>query len=1834
MRTIKLVLLVTVLLVLNSCRKSRKDFDSDITLYRDYITSFSSGLISSGSDIQVALAFNKQGWQVNKELDKDYYSISPNIEGKVIFLPDNIIAFRPAKKLEQHKEYQVTLHLSKFMDVKGEIADFNFTVRTLKQDFLVNTNDLQSYSKKMQFLNASIKTSDLMDVATAKKLVRAEQDGRQLPIRFNGNAQATRFNIVIDSIRREEKDGSIKIIWNGKDVDIDREGSQEFEIPGRNNFKVIDIKVAEDDNQELHINFSDPLRKDQDFTGLVAVESVNSLRYAVDGNLLKVFFEEPLNGNFLVEAFQGIETADGAKMKSTYSERVLFEQLNPEVRFIKSGTILPSSSNLRLNFQAVNLNAVDVKVYRIFENNVMQFLQENEMNGSYNLRKVALPVATQKLVLTTNKLANYSKWNSYSLDLSKLIKPQQGAIYRVELTIRPSYSIYKCKDATALAEPEKGEDDEPAEEDEEYGGEDEYYDYYEYDYDWNEAENPCNKSFYYNKKVATNVLASDLGVIVKRGENGSYFFAVNNIVTTEPVDGATIELFSYQQQKLASATTGSQGTISFSIDKKAFFAIVKKGNNTTYVKLYDGNAQSVSNFDVDGTTLQKGLKGYIYGERGVWRPGDTLFIGFILNDKEAKLPSAHPIKIKLSDPNGKVAYQAVQPSTGKNHYKFVVPTNSGAATGSWEAVVSVGGAKFYKAIKIETIKPNRLKIKNGFEGKMISAAATNTRLVKVAWLHGAVAKDLKLEMQAKFLPQTTEFKGYKDYIFDDPAQKFATEEVNIFSGKTDESGNAMVTLRPQLQSRAPGMLKAALITKAYEKGGDVSTDVITSTYSPYDTYVGLKLPVANKYGMLETGKANKFEVATVNENGGVKSNRQLEVKVYKVEWRWWWDASHDDVSSYSSALSTTPFYTTRITTNAGGKASFTLNTDEDEWGRYMVRVTDVEGGHSAGETVLIDWADWSGRVRNMTGQEAAMLMFTTNKQKYNVGEKVVVSFPSSKGGRALISLENGSRVVQTFWAETRAGETQVELPVTAKMAPNVYIHISLLQPHASTENDSPIRMYGIVPIEVVDKNTVLEPQVNMPAVLKPEQKTTIKVSEKSGRAMTYTIAIVDDGLLDLTRFKTPNAWDDFYAKEALGVKTWDVYNDVIGAYGGKVNQIFSIGGDADMGGGQAKKANRFKPVVIYMGPYSIGKGETKSHTVKLPKYVGSVRTMIVAANADASAYGSAEKTTPVRSPLMILASMPRKVTQKERVTLPVTLFAMEKQVKNVTVQVTTNKGLKIIGNAKQVVNFAQPDEKIAYFDLEVADITGIGKITVTATSGKEKASYDVELDIVNPNPITQNFKEIVLEPGKQASIDWKAFGVAGSNKARLEVSSFPSIDFNRRLDYLIYYPHGCLEQVTSSAFPQLYLTDIADVDQTRKNKIQKNVTAAIQKLVQYQISNGGFAYWPGSINPDDWGSSYVGHFLVEAEKKGYALPANAKKQWLAYQLKTAREWRYSEAYHNDFAQAYRLYTLALAGSPDLSSMNRLRETSGISNESRLRLAAAYAMAGQRNVGQALLNQSSIDIDNNQYQYYYYGSPERNRAMVLETLIILGQKERAFGVAIKLAKQMSSDQWMSTQTTAYCLYSMSKFAQANGPKGIDITYTSKGKTQALKTEKTFADRALEVAGNNVVTIKNNRKSTLYVRVVYSGVLPVGQEQAEQRGLATDIVFKDRGGNIINPATLAQGTEFVAEVMVSNMKNEQVDNLALTQIIPSGWEIVNTRFTDFGEFADNKVDYTDIRDDRTNFYFGLRSNETKTFRILLNASYPGSFYLPGVQCEAMYDNSFLARTTGQWVRVIKQ
>ncbi|CAM3446934.1 MG2 domain-containing protein [Zobellia roscoffensis] len=1824
---------------ISACTSKKEDAANqadNLNRFQEYVGQVSHGIISAQSSVRVVLNTPIEFWNAGDELDQDLFEISPKIEAKVVALDSRTIAFVPLNGFEQDTEYKFQLNLDDIItDLPDDLGDLNFTVKTLEQQFNIYTDALQSYSKEYQYITGRLHMADVFPLDKAKQLVSGTHNGKSVSVKFDaGTEKGTEFSFKIDSLQRLDEDSKLKVSWSGERFSVDSKGEESITIPGKNNFTVLDASVDIGKNAIVSINFSDPIKKSQNFNGLVVLEQDDAVKYAVDGNTLKVYPSKDIEGTVTLEVYEGIQSADGNKLKNKFTERIAFERLKPEVRLLSNGTILPSSNNLKVNFEAVSLASIKVSVFKIYENNVLQFLQNSNLNGQGDLRAVARPIARKKITLENLSSTN-GKWVAHALDLKTLITPQEGAMYRVELDFGPEDSAYGCEGSGFEVSVEDEDNFDEEKENSSWDNvENYYYDDYYYDYNWNERENPCDKSYYYNKKVGMNILASDIGVTVKKGINKSYFVAVTDILNTQPIAGAKVTFYNYQQQPLGQVVTDVEGMSVFDGDRPAYFAIAESNGQKTYVKLNDGNALSVSKFKVSGVALQKGLKGFIFGERGVWRPGDDIFLSFMLNDKAHELPENHPVKLELFDPYNKVVHREVRTNGLNNFYQFNLKTDENVPTGNWLAKISVGGATFTKSLKLETIKPNRLKIKTEFDDEILNASKSITGSMEVKWLHGAIAKNLKADITAKFNATTTTFNTFPGYVFEDPTRNFSVEDQVVFDGKVDGEGKTRFSMNPQLTTMAPGMLKAAFITKVYENGGDFSTDVFSKTYSPYNTYVGLTVPKGDKTrGMLLTDTPHTFDVVTVDEKGSPKATKSLNVTIHKVSWRWWWDTSADNLSNYSSSQYHEKVFEKTISTNASGKGNFKFELKYPEWGRYLVRVQDPNGGHAAAKTIYIDWPGWAGKSRKTDPSAATMLVFSTDKETYNVGENATVTFPSSEGSRALVTVENGTEVLKSLWVDTAKDETKFQLAINELYAPNVFVHISLLQPHASTLNDNPIRLYGVVPIAVENPATKITPVIAMPEVLQPEETITVRVSEKSKKAMTYSIAIVDEGLLDLTRFQTPDPWGTFYAHEALGVKTWDVFDDVIGAFGGKVNQVFAIGGDGELAGAKNKKANRFEPMVVHLGPFSLKEGEAKSHEFKIPKYVGSVRTMVVAGNSQTEAYGMAEKSTPVRKPLMVLASLPRKITPGETVTLPVTVFAMEKKVKNVTLKLKADPSFTISGDATQSLTFTQPDEKMAYFQLKVADFKGIGKVIVEASGNGEKASFEIPIDVVNPNPVTSEMQNIVLEPNSEQTINLETFGISGSNSAEIELSTLPPMNFNGRMQNLIRYPHGCLEQTTSAAFPQLYLSDIFDLDGNKKKSIQQNIVRAIKILGGYQNATGGFSYWPGQNYSNDWGTSYAGHFLLEAEKKGYVLPIGFKSSWLKYQQNSSKQWR-SGINSSDLAQAYRLYSLALSGNADVSSMNRLRETSGLSSEAKFRLAASYGLIGQNNVAKGILSTAKLDFENNGYDYYTYGSSDRNRAMALETYVLLKDKVKAQNMAKTIAERISESNWLSTQSTAYSLIAMAKFANLVGGKGIKAALVVNGNSENVSTSKTLATRNISMKnGRNTIAIKNTEASTLFVSIVNQGILPVGGEKSIQRNLVVETVFKGRNGSLLDVSQMAQGTDFVAEVTLTNTTSKAVKDMALTEIFPSGWEIVNTRFTDFGEFADNQVTYTDIRDDRSNFYFDMDKNETKTFRVLLNASYLGRYYLPGVQAEAMYDNEYMVRTNGRWVEVVQ-
>jgi uncharacterized protein YfaS (alpha-2-macroglobulin family) len=505
--------------------------------------------------------------------------------------------------------------------------------------------------------------------------------------------------------------------------------------------------------------------------------------------------------------------------------------------------------------------------------------------------------------------------------------------------------------------------------------------------------------------------------------------------------------------------------------------------------------------------------------------------------------------------------------------------------------------------------------------------------------------------------------------------------------------------------------------------------------------------------------------------------------------------------------------------------------------------------------------------------------------------------------------------------------------------------------------------------------------------------------------------------------------------------------------------------------------------------------------------------------------------------------------------------------------------------------------------------------------------------------------EAVLDPGKSWTTDYVPIGVTGTNKGTLELSTVPPLNLGQRLNYLIQYPHGCVEQTTSSVFPQLYLTDLMNLDDAKKKTIDANIKAGIARLKRFQTSSGGLSYWPGENYPSEWGSNYAGNFLLEAELKGYTLPAGLIENWKKFQKEQAINWtpRYDRYYYynDDLIQADRLYTLALAKAPELGAMNRLREVKTLSTAAKWRLAAAYQLAGQSNIATQLVTGLTTTIPAYTELSYSYGTADRDEAMILETMSLMGGPMRT--KAAPLAKTISQtlnrkDYWMSTQSTAYCLIGLCKFSGADKTTaGISCDYTINKTPGSVNGKATLSSVDMKINSKaGKVTVKNSGSNTLFVRVILSGVPAAGKETDSESNLGMTCQFLNMNGTVLDPSKIEQGTDFLASITIYNpgVRGEYKE-MALTQIFPSGWEIRNERMEDGpSQLTNDAFDYQDIRDDRVYTYFYIGPQKSRTYTIQLNATYSGHFYLPAFYCEAMYDHTINARRAGQWVDVVKE
>ena len=1812
--------------------------------WESIIAQHTRGEISRRGRIRVVFAHDVVDASLIGQSAGAFVSVERDFEGSVTFADRREIVIAPQADLEPGVALLVSVSPDGLASVPRDLDPYRFVVRVMQQGFDVDVTGLSPDPDLAGslLLQGALVTADVDDADRIEEVVRASFRQQRLDVRWEHDGDGKRHRFTVTGITRGDTAEELTLAWDGEPIGVESTGDRRVTVPAATVFAVTRVDAIQGERQYVLVQLSDPLDRRQDLAGLVSLGGLE-FTTAVDVNQIRLYPAQPVTGEVAVVLQPGIRSADGKRLDALAEDTVSFAQTQPGVRFVGNGSILPATDRMTVPIEAVNVHSVQLTAFGIEEEKMGQFLQTNALGGSDELGRVGRYLWRRTIPLTSPLV---DQWNRYLLDVTDLMAEHDGGIVRLTVSIHRGNSTYTCTEEDDLV---PVVEQAPLVDAEEYS----YlasrsWDYVER-YSWSSAnlsfedrENPCKDAYYRwsgTTSDARNFLASNLGLLAKRDELGSTLVTATDLRTSLPEAGVRVTFMSFQDRPLGSVVTDDQGFARIDLDATPFYAVADKDGDRGYLKMSTGAALATSHFDVGGAAVTAGLKATMYGERGVWRPGDSIHVTFVVQDQEGALPDDHPATLQLFDPRGQQVRSITHTTPTNGFYAFALATSADAPTGTWNAAVELGGSRFTKSLKVETVVPNRLRVELdvGGEGRIRGGEARDASIFG-QWLSGAIARDLRADVAMRLLPTSTQFEGFAGYRFDDPARTYSGEDETIFEGFLGDDGRAGFELDIEPSGQPAGFLSASFTSRVFERGGAFSTNHSSAPVSPYARYVGVRMPEPDtRRGALLTDSTHFVDIVTVTDEGAPLAVGDLEVTVYKIDWRWWWDRSRESLAQFATSQHRAVVDTATVASSAG-QATFPLRIEYPQWGRYLIRVCDPEGGHCTGQTFYVDWPGWAGRPRDQPGMGATVLSVTSDREAYAVGEVAQVELPEASSGRALVTIENGSRIVEARWLELDAGRTRFEVPITSEMSPTAYVGVTLLQPHEGRGNDLPLRLYGVLPLAVSDPATRLTPVLTAADEWRPETQVPITVSEASGRPMTYTVAVVDEGLLSLTNFETPELHGHFYQKEALGVRTWDVFDEVVGAYGGELERLLAIGGDDGVELQDAEQS-RYPPVVRFLGPFELEAAARNEHRIDLPQYIGAVRVMVVAGQD--GAYGSAARSVFVREPLSLLATLPRVVGPEEEIALPVSLFAMTDDIRAATVRVETDDRFEVVGSPSATVEFEGPGEEITFLRLRAGTELGQGRILVSATSGAHNTRAEIFLTVRTPNPATVRRVQAEIPIGERWAPRITPHGLPGTNRTVLELSTLPPLNLEQRLEYLIRSSHGSLEHLVSSAFPQLYLPGLVYLEPARLGAVTENVRTAIDRLRGFALPNGAFTYWPGSSaaafrTRDSWITSYTGHFLLEAEKRGFFVAAGLKADWLNYQRTAAQAWT-ADAESPAMDQAYRLYTLALAGQPEMGAMNRLRESDELDYVSSWHLAAAYGLAGLDDVARRIAAEASRDVPDYDEPGWSFGSRVRDLAVRLNALVILGMDAEADSVARVVSDELYSDRWMSTHTAAYALMAMAD--------KYDVDTTGGGFTFALRRAggelaTTLAETPIHSVeltdvplDGETIEVVSSASSTLYASIATIGVPAAGDEVAESSVLQIRVDYLDMDDRPVDPRRVEQGTDLLVRVHVTNTDTRPVRNIALEHRMPAGWEIHNARLGGEPVGTQSSFEYQDIRDDRILTYFDLNRGESKTFTTMVNAAYLGTYHLPSVSVEAMYDATKYARTAGQRVQVVE-
>lgn len=1564
---------------------------------------------------------------------------------------------------------------------------------------------------------------------------------------------------------------------------------------------VADKTNASGDLASQCIQFDRPLRTTSQlrYEDYVRVQPEAQISYRVSDDTL-CLDGLTYGATYKVTLRKGLPGGIGGRLETDKELEVAIGDRDPSVGFRNQAYVLPRVGSTGVPLYTVNVEHVKLQVLRINDRNLVGELNDHRFLTNlyqYDGRRIAEERGEEIWHGVMDIDAAKNVRQATSVPISDLIKKPEPGIYI--LMARPIRPNEPDGDATKA-------DDE--------------------------------NSGYWDAYATQWLVVSDLGLTTLSGQDGLSVF-VRSLAAATPIDRVEVRLLARNNEVLAKTLTDRSGFAHFDPGllrgeggrtATSVMAFRNKDGDFSFLDLTRA-AYDLSDRGVSGRAAPGAADIFFYTDRGVYRPGETVHLMALLRDPSATAIHDMSISLRLKRPDGTEAARFDDLKGQGGGFAQDLALAASSRTGSWtvEAYTDPKGAPVATTeFLVEDVVPARIEVEAKADSDSLVEDHPAAIAIGAKFLYGAPAANLVTKADMVIARDPNPFPKQEGYEFGLADEEISPKRIDIADTRTDDAGKANLPITVQGLPDVQSPLAATIRAEVYEFGGRPVLKSITLPIRRAGITLGIK-PAFNDHEIAEDSQAG-FDIIALDQQGQPQPRSKLQYRLIQEDWdyNWFYSGGNWD-------------YTVAI--HDGSVKSGEVNIPADKpgsvqeavrWGNYRLEVFDPDSGNAASVRFHAGWSAKPG-----TADTPDKLAITADKPLYQPGDKAEIMIRPPFDGEVLLTVATDRVIDSRIVSVPQAGKI-VKVPVDAAWGAGAYVLASAFRPGEQAEH-GPGRAVGLVWLGIDPKPRNLQISMTVPDKIAPRQHVEIPVQVKNAGSGTVmlTLAAVDEGILQLTDFATPDPLTYYFGKRRLGVELHDLYGQLIDGKAGRRGQVRE-GGDGD--NVQRGAPPEIKLVSLFSGPIAVGQGGAAKIGLDIPDYSGRLRLMAVA--YDDKNVGAAEAGLVVHDPIIADVSVPRFLAPGDRSTLSLSLRDIDAADGTYDVAVQAADDVQLGDGASFSVNLKAGDHVDRRIPM-LGNRLGAGHITVTISGPNGfKLSHDVLVPVRPAQlPITDS-RYSSLNPGDRLDIAGDGLDkfLPGTGLLRTSFTTTPNLDVQAVLKDLEHYPYGCLEQTTSIAFPLLFTSDIAAAwgleDKYQKIDPQQ-VQYAIVRILDHQRFDGQFSLWSSAGSAEPWLSAYAMDFLTRAKAKGFKVPAEAYANGLSGLEHLVRgelgdsHLRYAI---NLDAKTYALYVLTVAQQSNLSDLRYMYDTykQDLASLSLAQISAALGISGDQ--ARALEGfKLAIDrVGKRDDVWWDYGSPLRDLAAVItlatESHIaeLLPIEQQPARLLEKLSLLQNGQRYFSTQEQAWLLQA----ASATTGKTTDLALSIDG-VGSIKQNKAYV-RALDVSAlQKGFGAVNAGQQVVYARATYTGI-PIADAPPTGNGYDISRNYYLPTGDAADLKSLKQN-DLLVVVINGKIKDDANHQSLVVDLLPAGLEIENARLSDRRQTADypwlpelTPADYEEYRDDRyvaaidRNASGFDNSQRDFTFAYLVRVVTPGTYKVPAVSVEDMYKPEYRA------------